>query len=478
MYQVYDCLTDAARKWPDAIAVIDEYGEITYAELLAHTEVLAMQLKQQGCAYGLGLGIIMPNNRYFIICLFAGVACGCVVMPIDQRLSNTEIDQAIRDANLHYVLSVQQLDGDAVSFCNLITALPTPLNVYNTARNADSLAVPFLPKAVFMRFTSGTTGAAKGVVLTHQSVMERTAAANEQLCLGTIDRVVWVLPMAYHFIVSIVLYVRYGVGIIVNELFLADSILQSIARHRGTFLYAAPMHLQLLANCKTPPPLPSLRMVIATTTGISATVCKAFQARYGLPVSQAYGIIEIGLPIINFQKSDEFPEAVGYPLPAYSVAILGDDFQPLPPDALGKLAIKGPGMFDAYLSPPTLRADVLKNGWFLTGDLAVCKPDDLIIISGREKNMINVSGNKVFPNEVEQVVDTYPGIVTSKAYSRTHPLMGEVVALDIVVADGYVVDTEQLIHYCRQYLTGFKLPQFVNQVEQIATTGSGKVKRH
>jgi acyl-CoA synthetase (AMP-forming)/AMP-acid ligase II len=201
-------------------------------------------------------------------------------------------------------------------------------------------------------------------------------------------------------------------------------------------------------------------------------------ARYGLPVSQAYGIIEIGLPIINLQKSDEYPEAVGYALPAYSVAILGADYQPLPPDTPGKLAIKGPGMFDAYLSPPTLRSEVLKNGWFITGDLAICKPDGLIIICGREKNMINVSGNKVFPNEVEQVVDTYPGIVASKAYSRKHPLMGEVVALEIVVTAGQPVDNEALIQYCSKYLTGYKLPQFIYQVERIETTGSGKVRRY
>ena len=269
------------------------------------------------------------------------------------------------------------------------------------------------------------------------------------------------------------------VGIIVNENFVAESILQSISNNQGTFLYAAPMHIKLLASYQPCISVPSLRMVVSTTTAISAAICHTFEAKFGLPVCQAYGIIEIGLPIINIGKSLENPEAVGHALPAYETAILNENLQPLPAGATGLLGIIGPGMFDAYLSPPTLRESILQNGWFLTGDYATKDANGLITIMGREKNMINVSGNKVFADEVEAIAHTYPGILYAKAYAKKHPLMGEVVALDIVIDHTLItdIDTEDLITFCRQYLASFKVPQSVKVVDELLLTGSGKVKR-
>jgi acyl-CoA synthetase (AMP-forming)/AMP-acid ligase II len=150
---------------------------------------------------------------------------------------------------------------------------------------------------------------------------------------------------------------------------------------------------------------------------------------------------------------------------------------PLPDDQIGLLGIKGPGMFDGYLSPPVLKKDVLKNGWFMTGDYAVRKKDGLIIIKGREKNVINVSGNKVFPNEIEEIINTYKGVKNSKAFAKVHPLMGEVVAVEIEVEKNQEIDKEALIRYCRKELSAFKLPQFITIVDEIELTGSGKIKR-
>lgn len=477
MYNVFDILKTSAEKWPKQLAVSDLYGTITFGELYAQAEALRKQLAKKGVTQGTGVAIIFGNNRYFIISLFAVVGCGAVVMPVSPQLKDKEIINAISEGAMHFVLSdkiVAHLPYAPMQDCNALL-----LNIYcgRTERALQKKTVDIVDHPAFIRFTSGTTGKSKGVVISHRSVVERVEAANEGLCLNENDRVIWVLPMAYHFVVSIVLYVKYGVGIIVNDVFLADDILRSITTYNGTFLYAAPMHIKLLAAYKEQVQIPSLKKVISTTTSISEEVCRDFKAKYNLPVSQAYGIIEIGLPIINLAKSDEQPEALGYALPAYRVGILSDTFEELSAGEPGKLGIKGPGMFDAYLSPARLREEVLSNGWFLTGDLAFKQPDGLIVLQGREKNMINVSGNKVFPNEVEDVVNNFPGIIQSRAYSKTHKLMGEVVALDIVTEKDTEVNDEALISYCRQYLANFKVPQFIYKVQEIVMTGSGKVKR-
>lgn len=477
MNNVYDTLVNAAKRWPDQVAVFDEYGTLTYSELFEQTEKLKNYLLEHGVKNGMGVGIIIGNSRYFIISLYASIACGAVAMPVSPQQKANEIENSIKEAKLHVIISDTEQFATVLENSTAIRLFDQTLFISRTKRPAENLTINFIPDAAFMRFTSGTTGKAKGVIVSHTSALERVDAANEVLQLSEKDRVVWVLPMAYHFVVSIILYIKNGAGIIINNNFLAESIIESINKYKGTFLYAAPMHIKLLASFNSAIELKSLSKVISTTTGISADICNAFEKKYKIPVSQAYGIIEMGLPIINLKRSKEYPEAVGYAVPSCEIAILDKEFNPLPNEHIGLLAIKGPGMFDGYLSPPTLKKDILKKGWFMTGDYAVRKEDGLIIIKGREKNVINVSGNKVFPNEIEEVINTYKGIKNAKAFSKVHPLLGEVVALEIEVENNLQIDNEALINYCRKYLSAFKLPQYITVVDKIELTGSGKVKR-
>ena len=185
--------------------------------------------------------------------------------------------------------------------------------------------------------------------------------------LGPADTVIWVLPMAYHFIVSIVLYVRFGAAIAVAKDFLAKNIIEITNRHKGTLLYASPVQIRLLANDAGTEQMPSFKKVISTSAAIALDVCKAFKKRFNIDVSQAYGIIEIGLPILNFVKSAEHPEAVGYALPGYTVDILDENNNPLPDGSIGNLGIKGPGMFDAYLLPPTFKQRSFEEWLFFNG---------------------------------------------------------------------------------------------------------------
>lgn len=474
---VYQTLVASSTIWPHNIAVVDEFGTLTFSELYKQTEKLKENLIDYGVQSGQGIGLLIKNNRYFLIGLYAGIGCGAVVMPISPQQKKEEIDNATHQAKLHYLLSDREdlYTNKQGSF--EINLFEQPLFIGNTKKSKIEITVGFIRNPAVMRFTSGTTGEAKCVVLSHQSVIERIEAANEGLKLSQSDRVVWVLSMAYHFIVSIMLYVRYGVGIIICNDFLAESILEHIRQHNATMLYASPMHIRLLASYPKETSIPSLKQIISTTSSISSSICNAFKSKYKLSVMQAFGIIEVGLPIINTDRSEDHPEAVGYGLSAYEIGILNEDLKPLPNGEIGLLAIKGPGMFDGYLSPVTVRDDVLKNGWFLTGDYASHSTDGLIEIKGRKKVVINVSGNKVFPTEVEEVLNAYPGIVLSKVFGQPHALLGEVVVADLILEKNFAFEEDALIHHCRQMLSSFKVPHRINIVEHIEMTDSGKIKR-
>ncbi len=477
-WPVYEILKAAAQQWPDNIAVHDEHGGISFHELFIEAEDLRKQLVGLGIKEGMGIGVMAANGRNFIIGIFAAVGTGAVVMPMSQQLKRAEIDDILQDAKLHAVI-------DDRTAAQPLDAVETVIAMKNgsfrfgfTGVDASVAFAPFVNQPAFIRFTSGTTGKSKGVIVSHQSVLDRVDGANNGLKLGPGDTVIWVLPMAYHFIVSVILYVRFGAAIAVAKDFLAKNIIEITNQQLGTLLYASPVQIRLLANDAGTEQMPSLKKVISTSAAIGVDVCKAFKERFKLDVSQAYGIIEIGLPILNYTKSAEHPEAVGYAQPGYTVDILDENNNPLPSGSIGNLGIKGPGMFDAYLLPPTLSKDILQNSYFLTADYASKTEDGLIKVEGRSKSVINISGLKVFPEEVEAVLEMIPEIKQARISSSPHPLLGQIIEAEVVLNDGAKIDVEDVLTYCKKRLSAFKAPQRLKVVESLPMTGSGKLQRY
>ncbi len=474
---VFSILEKAAVQWPHHPAVHDEHGTMSFAELYKEAAALRSQLVDAGIGAGMGVGLKARNGRSFIIGLFAVAGCGAAVMPLYHQLRKEETETMLQDAQLHALL-----DDGSGPFHFSEAGMMLPMGIESFRLNfidqfQGKIFAPHVKEPVFVRFTSGTTGRSKGVIMSHQTVIDRIVAGNKGLGLGPGDTVVWVLPMAYHFVVSIVLYVKFGAAIAVVKDFLARNIITITNQHRGTLLYASPLQIRLLAADNSGEMMPSLKKIISTSAGISVDVCAAFKKRFNKDVSQAYGIIEIGLPMMNMVKSAEHPDAVGYSLPDYEVAILDDDHRPLPAGETGQLGIRGPGMFDAYLLPAQPREDVLVNGFFLTADYAVQTADGLVKIAGRAKSVINISGIKVFPEEIEAVLESLPGIRQARISSIPHALLGQLIEGEIVVEPGSNIDTEEVLTYCRKRLSNFKAPQRLRIVDELPMTGTGKLKR-
>jgi len=474
---IVDIIFESNKSRPQQIAFNDQVGLLSYAQFEQEVIALSNDLVSKGLKKGMGVGVIDKNSRHFIIAVFAVLKANALAMPISHQLKTAEITKELDRSGLHLLLDSgngptlhhKQLDTFKIldSEWNLKANKPFDGNQY--ANHVSDSAI--------MRYTSGTTGTSKGVIIGHQSINERIDAANKALNLGTDDTVVWVLPMAYHFVVSIILYLKYGCTIAITKDFLGESIYDCIELTQGTFLYASPMHIKMLNALKVDAMPPSLKRVISTSTAITKAQCERFLNNYNIPIWQAYGIIEIGLPIINTQKAKEQPEAIGHALPDYEIGILSDNHSILNKNEIGHLAIKGPGMFDAYLDPPILRADILVDGWFMTGDLASKDEDGLIKVEGRKKSMINVAGNKVFPFEVEEVLNEHESIKLSKVSGFKHRLMGEIVQAEIVLKQDVEIGKEEIISFCRERLSTYKLPQHITFVPELKFTGSGKIKR-
>jgi acyl-coenzyme A synthetase/AMP-(fatty) acid ligase len=284
--------------------------------------------------------------------------------------------------------------------------------------------------------------------------------------------------MAYHFYVSIILYLEVGATIIVSADYLAGSLLDTAARLQATFLYITPMHVRMMNSDQSGRALaPSLQRVMSVSAKLHPQSANDFFTKFKVPVSQGYGIIEVGLPIQNIAEALEHPEAIGRPVDGFEAKIVDETVKILPDGETGQLALRGPGMFSGYLNPRRSRDQVLRDGWFLTGDLAHRDSGGRIVLDGRTSSVIQVAGHKVFPEEVAATLDQHPAVLRSRVSARAHPQMGEAVHAEVQLRPGHAeVTAEEIIAFCRRRLSSQKVPATLAFVSEISTTSSGKVR--
>jgi len=435
------------------MAVIDSARRISYEELVVEIQNLARELKSFGVKERDKIGILLPNSSFYIAVSYAIWANNACIVPISADLSEKEI---------HFI--IQSIDLDAVVSYKPILLKDEDYEGAGTRHNHDDVNMAFL------RFTSGTTSASKGVVLCHETVLERITAANKALKIGVKDNIIWMLSMAHHFTVSIVLYLTNGATITLCKNHLAKAVLETTNRERGTIIYTTPFHLKMLSEDISARDFSSVRLVISTAMALSQSVAKNFYKRFSIPLTQAYGIIEIGLPCINFDDPINKLDSVGKVLPDYKIKFV----DPNNPDEVnsesGEIYVKGPGTLDAYYIPWTPRCVIMKDGWFATGDLGQFDEDGSLHITGRKKDLINIAGMKFFPHEVESVLDKYE--IES---------LGEVLNAKVVLNKKFFND-EIVIHdlydYCKKNFVAYKVPRKIEIVDKLPKTFSGKLKRH
>ena len=446
------------RSIPTATALVDQNGSTTYSELFARCDAFAAQLPDQ--EKRLRLGVDHPSGVDYVALALAVLAAGHCFVPIPPELGEAERQSLIARTALNGIVT---LKDDEVKLQS-----PSPDGV-GFSEEAFSALNP-----AFIRFSSGTTGTSKGVVLSHESLLERITAANKGLQIGAGDRVLWVLPMAHHFAVSIILYLYHGATTVLKEQFFGEDLLAAGREHQVTVMYGSPVHYrQLAAAARVPKPWPQLRLAVSTAAALDAETAQKFEARFQVPLTQGLGIIEVGLPMLNVQQASTTPDRIGPPQVDYEAKLDQPDEH-----GAGQLCLRGPGMFDAYLDPWKLRCEVLDaGGWFHTGDLARRDENGSYQLVGRSTTVINTGGMKVFPEEVERVLDHHPGVRRSLVQAKPHPLYGEVIQAMYEPAAQPPPSAADLRRFCKQQLAAYKVPVLFVPVDQLPTTASGKLKR-
>jgi long-chain acyl-CoA synthetase len=469
-----DVFRDTARRQPAEPALLGPGPDdcLSYGQLAEAIDAAADRLHGAGLRPGACVGLHCPSGADYIILTYAVWRCGGCVVPIPVELADQEKQEICRTIAQTFVLTGPQRAAFVEPFrrgpaLDLAGAAAVPVTALR--EHPDDF---HRLEGAFIRFTSGTTGTAKGVVLSHQTIRDRIAAANEVLRIDPADRVLWLLSMSYHFAVSIVCYLSSGAAIVLPANHFAPAVHAAAHRHGATLSYAAPAHYAWLAEAGLGKLPPTLRVAVTTTTALERAAAEKFRGRFGLPLTQALGIIEVGLPFINVDFAADRPEAVGRVLPAYRLRLEDTGLGP----HLKEVLLSGKGFLDAYYEPWCPRARIMPDGWFRTGDIGELDADGCLFLRGRTKDIISVLGAKFFPQEVEAVLLAHPAVVAACVFARRDARLGEVPCARVVAADPASPPAEaDLLRYCRQRLAAFKVPVQIEFTQNLPRTASGKV---
>jgi len=475
-----DLLEASAARYPERPAITDVRSgrALSYGRLAEEAARVADFLAVQGVQPGQRIGLIAPNEPAYLAAAFGLLATGACMVPLAGNVTLAEVSRVMKEIQVNGCLAWPGTDPLTVSTrpailsggeCDGFTFRWIDREIEGPAEFASL-------HPAFIRFTSGTTATSKGVVLSHEATAARVEAADGVLHFDERDRILWMLPLAYHFAVTISAYVRAGANILMCPDTLPTAIVEATRRLRPSVLYASPLHFDRMGNLPSGRPFEGVRLCLSTSAPITSAVMDRFESRYGVPVGQAYGIIEAGLPCINMGTAGLPATSVGHPVPGYEIAVLSSEGAPLGAGLQGEIALRGSGLFSAYYEPWRRRERIEQDGWFLTGDIGWQDESGALYLKGRRTAVIFVAGLKFFPEEVEECINAFPGIKESRVFGRPHAHLGEVPCADIVTEPG-PFDIQGLKGHCALALSSYKVPLEFRIVEALPRTPGGKILR-
>ncbi len=472
---IYQTIKQETSDFSNRTAVIDGERSISYEQLISSAELFAASLKKAGVGPYDRVALLCKDSIEYIGASLAVLSLSAVMVPVAIEHTEEEINGIIERIAVNYLV-FEKGPYDDSGADTLVQAgfYQKEFRILNRGEQKAPDAEYYKINPAFIRFSSGTTGASKGVVLSHEAILERTSAADKGLCITQDDTVLWVLSMSFHFVVTILLFLRRAATIVLCSNLFPESLIDGISRHKGSFIYASPFHYNALTHMESlsRESFQNIRLAVSTAMKLPGNIAQGFRKKFGLELSEAYGIIEVGLPFINLSSDEGKRSSVGKPLPDYEVKIIKRD-----KDGVGPIYIKGKGMLDAYYSPWQNRESILKNGWFDTGDLGKLDPDGFLTIVGRDKDVINFAGMKIFAQEVEAVINHFPGVKESCVYGEGHVVYGQLPMAKIVMQNGAGLSTDELKKFCYRKLAQYKVPKGFETVDVIPKTASGKIRR-
>jgi len=518
-------LEHALGTYASETAFINMGTKLSYAQLDLLSAAFASWLRQKaGLVPGDRVALMMPNVLQYGVALYGVLRAGMVIVNTNPLYTAHELEHQLKDSGAKVIVILENFAhvlqkvlprtevkhvlvtgvGDMLSFprgfiVNLVLRrvrkqVP-PYDIPKALRFKDALGaglgltmspVEIGPEdTAFLQYTGGTTGVSKGAVLTHGNMVANVLQAGAFLIAGSSSTrgttIITALPLYHIFSLTVnaLLFAHAGgCNLLITNPRDFPGFVKELSKRR--FHYISGVNTLFNALMHTPGferiDFSALRRTLGGGMAIQATVAQKWKKMTGCILSQGWGLTETS-PVVTTNPPDlDFNGSVGLPLPSTDVSIRDDAGVFLGTGEIGEICVKGPQVMRGYWNRPDETAKVMFGDWLRTGDIGYMDEQGFVFICDRKKDMILVSGFNVYPNEVEDVAITHPGILECAAVAQADERAGEVVTLFVVKKDP-ALTAESVIEHCRKDLTGYKVPRHVYFRSELPKTNVGKILR-
>jgi long-chain acyl-CoA synthetase len=512
---VIEAFDRCAAREPDRPAIWFHQEMITRGELRHASRRLAHALTGLGIREGDRIAVMGQNTPALALAMLGSWRAGAAVVPLNPMLKAAEVRKVLADSQVTAVIAAaalwqrlaagawegsplraivltgEQIDERPVLASGGRAVLPTMrmADLVDNGSSPDPVSKASLDGIAALMYTSGTTGGPKGAVIRHRHLAFTTEVYRRWMRIDDIDVILGAAPLSHitGLVAGLTLSLASGAPLILSGRFDARATLRLAARHRTTFTVAAiTAYRALMADdTVTSADLSSLTKAYSGGAPVPAATVERFERLTGVYIHPIYGLTETTSPSHATPLGVRAPIhpslgtlAAGVPVPStYSAILDPDSGDEIPAGQAGEVVIAGPGVVEEYWKRPEITAATIPGGLLHTGDVGLMDADGWFYIIDRIKDIINTSGYKVWPREVEDVLLQHPGVAETAVVGAPDPYRGETVVAYVVPRSGHGPSAEELIEYSRARLAAFKYPRRIEFCDQLPTTASGKILR-
>jgi long-chain acyl-CoA synthetase len=445
-------LARAAVRHASRPALFVDDGTISYGELESRATEAAAGLQAQGVARGDRVALLFPNGADYVASLFGVWRLGAVAVPLNVLLATPEVEARIALAGAKLLLTETPHTPGVPELVECETGEPAAI-----------------------LFTSGTSGAPKGAVLTHGSLAAAAASVAQALCLGPEDVVLGAAPFSHVLGLStgIVATLSRGGAVAVERRFDAERTLARMVETGTTILLGVPtMCIALCEAARSASELPPIRIAHVGGAAVPVEVGRAFESTFGADLYEGYGLTEMsGIATTYVDGQPRKPGSVGKPLGSTKVQIADADER-----GVGEVRFRGPSVVAGYWDDPEATAETISpDGWLATGDVGYLDDEGYLFLVDRKHELVIRGGYNVYPREVEEVLYAHPDVLEAAVVGVPHETLGEEVAALIVARPDAGLTVEGVQRWAQERVAAYKYPRIVVFVDDLPKTPTGKI---
>lgn len=516
----------SVHKYADQPAFMNMGSIMTFRKLEERSRAFAAYLQNElKLKKGDRVALMMPNLLQYPVALFGVLRAGMIAVNVNPLYTPRELEHQLNDADARAIVIVsnfantleQIVDNTKVKYVVLTSLgqmlprakgtvvdfvvkyikgmvpkydLPGAISMRRALHKGRRLQYvkPFMSgeDIAFLQYTGGTTGVAKGAILTHRNmvanVLQARGAYGPVVSEGR-ELVVTALPLYHVFAltVNLLLFIEMGGrNLLITNPRDIPGFVKELQKYAFTAITGVNTLFNALVNNEDFHELDfsHLKLSVGGGMAVQRAVAEKWKKVTGVHLLEGYGLTECS-PLVSVNPYDltDYSGAIGLPVPSTDVRIVDDEGKVLPNDQTGELQVRGPQVMQGYWQRPEASKEVIdEDGWLSTGDIVKFDEQGMIYIVDRKKDMILVSGFNVYPNEIEDVVALHGKVLEVAAIAQAHEISGEVVKVYIVKRDPSLTKDEVITH-CRKHLTGYKVPKIIEFREELPKTNVGKILR-